>query len=194
MTIKKQSRAWNLAILTTEKKATALPIGETNDLETGDAVLVVSSAQDGSPAGKINRVGGKRTDGGTLRYSLDEQIAPGASGAPVFDTDGRLTGIATFLLRGSRFDSLVTPVSALKALLPSIRPVKARVAATTRRGSSEKDLKNDVTLAKYEKNTPLIKRNTNAPKQDQKKYWKYKISSHLQRSQGPDNSIAPTYA
>lgn len=151
VTIKKQSRAWNLAILTTEKKATALPIGETNDLETGDAVLVVSSAQDGSPAGKINRVGGKRTDGGTLRYSLDEQIAPGASGAPVFDTDGRLTGIATFLLRGSRFDSLVTPVSALKALLPSIRPVKARVAATTRRGSSEKDLKNDVTLAKYEK-------------------------------------------
>lgn len=149
--IKTQSRAWNLAVLATEKKAASLTLGETTELQTGDPLLVVASAQDGSPAGKTNRVGGKRTDEGTLRYSLDEQITPGASGAPVFNIEGRLTGIATFLLRGSRFDSLVTPVAALKGLLPSTKPVTARVAATSRVGNDDKDLRKDVALAKYEK-------------------------------------------
>lgn len=65
----------------------------------GDPVLVLSH-QAGQPysltAGVVSSVA--RTDNGTPRLQVDAPMNPGSSGAPVLDGQGRVIGLASYLL------------------------------------------------------------------------------------------------
>ncbi len=149
--IKTRSKPWNLAVLETEFQAPALSMTVSEEPKSGDPVLVLGTMLDGTISNSTNRIGRERNTGGTLRYSLNTRIAPVASGGPVFDASGKLAGIATFSLIGTRFESLVTPISALRRLLPQTNSVTGQTRATVKATQKTENIRNNIALAKYEK-------------------------------------------
>lgn len=149
--IKNRSKPWNLAVLETEAKAPSLSIPSAEQLKSGDPVLVLGTTLDGTVSSTTNRIGRERNTGGTLRYSLMTRVAPVASGGPVFDAGGQLTGIATFSLIGTRFESLVTPISALRRLVPQTTSVAGQTTTTDQTAKKRENIRENIGLAKYEK-------------------------------------------
>lgn len=149
--IKTRSKPWNLAVLETELQAPSLSLAMSDEPKSGDPVLVLGTTLDGTFSKTTNRIGRERNTGGTLRYSLDSRIAPVASGGPVFDANGKLAGIATFSLIGTRFESLVTPISALRRLVPQTKSSEGPIRATQNVAQKTENIRNNIGLAKYEK-------------------------------------------
>lgn len=149
--IRSRSKPWNLAVLETEEDLPSLQVEATADPAPGDPVLVVGSASDGTLSSTPNRIGRERNSGGALRYSLANRISPGSSGAPIFGAQAALIGVATFTLNGSRFESLLTPVSALNRLIPRTKTALAQAGGGVIVENDKKNIRNHVSLAKYEK-------------------------------------------
>lgn len=149
--IKNRSKPWNLAVLETEAQAPSLSAIASEQLKSGDPVLVLGTTLDGTISNTTNRIGRERNTGGTLRYSLTTTLAPVASGGPVFDASGKLAGIATFSLVGTRFESLVTPISALRRLVPQSTSIGGRKTTTAQTAERPENIRNNIALAKYEK-------------------------------------------
>ncbi len=149
--IKNRSKPWNLAVLETEFQAPPLPMAVSEEPKSGDPVLVLGTTLDGTLSNMTNRIGRERNSGGTLRYSLKTRIAPVASGGPVFNAGGKLAGIATFSLIGTRFESLVTPIGALRRLVPQTKSVAAQTRGAQKTIKKNKNIRNNIGLAKYDK-------------------------------------------
>lgn len=149
--IRKRSKPWNLAVLETEAEAPSLLVTASEQPKIGDPVLVLGTKMDGTISNSTNRIGRERNSAGTLRYSLTTRIAPVASGGPVFDAAGKLAGIATFSLVGTRFESLMTPISALRRLLPRTTSIAGRTNTSEPARKKPENIRNNIALAKYEK-------------------------------------------
>ena len=100
----------------------ALPLGSSRSLRTRDPVVLLTADARGRRASSGTVRGWKRVERGGLRViETDVRAGPGASGAPLLGTDGRVVGVLTFRVKWSRRSQLAVPVERVTALLSRAR-------------------------------------------------------------------------
>jgi serine protease Do len=121
--------ATDLAVLQLEG-ASGLPtveLGSSSDLRVGDWVVAIGSPMGLEHSASVGILSGRgRGNLGLYADSYldflqtDADIAPGSSGGPLFDLDGRVVGINTAVGAGSG-PGFAIPVDQAKAIVPQLR-------------------------------------------------------------------------
>lgn len=114
------------------QRLTALPLGESDDLQVGQWVVALGNAigeEVTASAGIISATGresaGSLAEGRLVGYrtylQTDARIHRGNSGGPVLDTAGRVVGVAVTTEDRLRELSFIIPISRVKSVLEALR-------------------------------------------------------------------------
>lgn len=123
------SRQHDLAILRVEaEKLPVLSLGDSERVRPGDPVVAI-----GHPLGFEDTVSNGLVS--ALRHVSDEldvlqisaPIAPGSSGGPLFDDQGRVIGVATAIIQGGQNLNLALPAKYVGDLLAHPEPIPMSV-------------------------------------------------------------------
>jgi hypothetical protein len=123
------SREHDLVILRVEaKKLPVLRLADSDAVRPGDAVVAI-----GHPLGFEDTVSNGLVS--ALRHvnenldvlQVSAPIAPGSSGGPLIDEQGRVVGVATAIIQGGQNLNLAVPAKYVNALLASAEPVPMSV-------------------------------------------------------------------
>lgn len=100
----------------------SVALGNSNDLQVGQPVLVVGSPlglQGSVSTGVISSVRDDPTGGGFKVLQTDASVNPGNSGGPMVNGQSEVIGIVTFKLRGTENLNFAIPVNYLRGLIES---------------------------------------------------------------------------
>ena len=114
----------DLAILkATQITAPALNLGNSDEVQTGETVYVVSNPKGYEGTFSKGIVSGIRRDGNNTWIQIDAPISPGSSGGAVLNSSGQVIGIATARHRDEDAQNLnfVVPSNYLKTLLRQVQ-------------------------------------------------------------------------
>jgi len=95
-------------------------LGDSDSLRPGDPVVVLGSPrgrEGGVSSGIVRRV--RTTDTGLKVIETDARADRGSSGGPVLTTDGRVVGVLSFKVKGTRRSKLAIPINYARQLLSS---------------------------------------------------------------------------
>jgi hypothetical protein len=137
------TRKYDLVTLQTSFDATpAVALADSNAVIVGQDVIVLGSPQGLEGTVSTGIVGGLRTLGSAKLLQITAPISPGSSGGPVFDSVGRVIGIATATSSRGQNLNFALPVNLLREIPPATIPFNAAkpVALELREGSRLKDL------------------------------------------------------
>lgn len=124
---------------TSLKNINPIPFGDSDTITVGEEIIAI-----GNPAGLEGTVsngivsGIRKLDGFKL-IQITAPISPGSSGGPVFNTTGKVIGIATAYLDIGQNLNFATPINYLRSLKPSSIKLSLLPKMTPRTGSIEKD-------------------------------------------------------
>jgi regulator of sirC expression with transglutaminase-like and TPR domain len=124
-------RARDLAVIKIDaKNLKALPLGDSDKLKEGQAVVALGNPQGLKHSVVAGVVSGRRDIDGASMLQLAIPIEPGNSGGPVVDMEGRVQGIVT--LKSQITDNLgfAVPVNSLKTLIAKPNPISMKAWAT----------------------------------------------------------------
>jgi regulator of sirC expression with transglutaminase-like and TPR domain len=122
--IRAWDRALDLAVVKVEgKDLVPLELGNSDDLEAGDAIVVM-----GNPLGLTHSVvsgvlSEQRDIDGRRMLQIAMPVEPGNSGGPVLDHQGRVVGIVTMKSRVTENLGFALPINLLRPLLEKPNPV-----------------------------------------------------------------------
>lgn len=123
------SRQHDLVILRVDaKKLPVLALGDSDGVRPGDAVVAIGHPlgfADTVSNGLVSAVRHINEDLDVLQISAP--IAPGSSGGPLFDEQGRVIGVATAIIQGGQNLNLALPAKYVRALLADPQPVSMQV-------------------------------------------------------------------
>lgn len=100
-------------------------LGNSNDLQVGEPVLVVGSPlglQGSVSTGVVSSVRDDPTGGGFKVLQTDASVNHGNSGGPMVNSQSEVIGIVTFKLSGSENLNFAIPVNYLRGLMESPEP------------------------------------------------------------------------
>jgi regulator of sirC expression with transglutaminase-like and TPR domain len=116
-------RNFDLAILrVAAKNLPALPLGDSDELKQGAAVVALGNPQGLDHSVVQGVVSAKRDIEGMEMIQVAIPIEPGNSGGPLIDLEGRVHGILTLKSAVTANLGFAVPVNALKALLDKPNP------------------------------------------------------------------------
>lgn len=117
-------RAGDLAILRIDARGlTPLPLGDSDKLKQGQAVVVVGNPQGLKHSVVSGVVSGRRDIEGRKMIQLAIPIEPGNSGGPVLDLQGRVQGVVTLKAALTANLGFAVAVNDLKPMLAKPNPV-----------------------------------------------------------------------
>src|SRR5206468_6507704 len=114
----------DLVVLAVEgKNFPFLTLGQTEVLEPGDHVAVIGSplGLEGSLSEGIVSAKREGADGARRWLQTTAPISPGSSGSPVLDSNGKVIGIATAVLRGGQSVNFAVPAQLAVTMLNSLK-------------------------------------------------------------------------
>ena len=120
----------------------AVSLADSDQVVVGQDVIVLGSPQGLEGTVSTGIVGGLRTLGAARLLQITAPISPGSSGGPVFDSTGRVIGIATATSSKGQNLNFALPVNLLRDLPPAAVTFAAAkpAALELREGSRLKDL------------------------------------------------------
>src|SRR5881296_3466125 len=114
------ARKYDLVTLQTSFDATpAVSLADSDSVSVGQDVVVLGSPQGLEGTVSTGIVGGLRTLGPVKFLQITAPISPGSSGGPVFNSVGRVIGIATATSAKGQNLNFALPVNLLRELPPS---------------------------------------------------------------------------
>lgn len=117
-------RTLDLALLRIDAKdLTPLPLGDSEQLKQGQAVVVMGNPRGLTHSVVSGVVSGRREIEGRPMIQLAVPIEQGNSGGPVLDLQGRVQGIVTMKSQVTANLGFAVPVNTLKSLLKKPNPV-----------------------------------------------------------------------
>ena len=124
---------------TSLKNTSPLPLGDSDTITVGEEIIAI-----GNPAGLEGTVSngivsGVRKVNGFKFIQITAPISPGSSGGPVFNSTGKVIGIATAFLDIGQNLNFAMPVNYLKSLKPSSIKLSSLPKMTPKPGTMEKD-------------------------------------------------------
>lgn len=123
-TVHATDRASDLAIIRVDAKGlTALPLGDSDTLEDGQAVVALGNPQGLKHSVVAGVVSGRREIDSRPMIQVAIPIEPGNSGGPMLDMQGNVHGILTIKSLVTENLGFAVPVNALKPLLAKPNPV-----------------------------------------------------------------------
>src|SRR5437867_3949780 len=137
------ARKYDLVTLQTSFDSTpAVSLADSDQVVVGQDVIVLGSPQGLEGTVSTGIVGGLRTLGAARLLQITAPISPGSSGGPVFDSTGRVIGIATATSSKGQNLNFALPVNLLRDLPPAAVTFAAAkpAALELREGSRLKDL------------------------------------------------------
>src|SRR6266571_5555300 len=137
------ARKHDLVTLQTSFDSTpAVSLADSDQVVVGQDVIVLGSPQGLEGTVSTGIVGGLRTLGAARLLQITAPISPGSSGGPVFDSTGRVIGIATATSSKGQNLNFALPVNLLRDLPPAAVTFAAAkpAALELREGSRLKDL------------------------------------------------------
>lgn len=99
-----------------------VPLGNSNNVQVGEPVLVVGSPlglQGSVTTGVVSSIRDDPTGGGFKVLQTDASVNPGNSGGPLVNRRSEVIGIVTFKIRGSENLNFAIPVNYLRGLIES---------------------------------------------------------------------------
>jgi S1-C subfamily serine protease len=120
----------------------AVSLADSSSVVVGQDVIVLGSPQGLEGTVSTGIVGGVRTQGTSKILQITAPISPGSSGGPVFDSGGRVIGIATATSARGQNLNFALPVNLLRDLPPAAISFRAATPAPLelREGARLKDL------------------------------------------------------
>src|SRR6266581_3283372 len=114
------ARKHDLVTLQTSFDSTpAVSLADSDKVVVGQDVIVLGSPQGLEGTVSTGIVGGLRTLGAARLLQITAPISPGSSGGPVFDSTGRVIGIATATSSQGQNLNFALPVNLLRDLPPA---------------------------------------------------------------------------
>jgi serine protease Do len=103
----------------------ALPLGDSDRLRVGDAVIAIGNPFGLGTTVTAGIVSAKDRHIGEGAYDdliqTDAPINPGSSGGPLFDENGAVVGISSAMLEGGRGIGFAIPINSARAVLEQLR-------------------------------------------------------------------------
>jgi serine protease Do len=122
--VRASDRNADLAVVRIDAKdLPALPLGDSDTLKQGQAVVAVGNPQGLQHSVVAGVVSGRRDIGGQSMIQLAIPIEAGNSGGPLLDMQGRVHGILTLKSLVTSNLGFATPVNSLKPLLDKPNPI-----------------------------------------------------------------------
>ena|SRR5256712_1999545 len=137
------ARKYDLVTLQTSFESTpAVSLADSDSVAVGQDVVVLGSPQGLEGTVSTGIVGGLRTLGTVKFLQITAPISPGSSGGPVFNSVGRVIGIATATSAKGQNLNFALPVNLLRDLPPATVTFNAATPAAfdLREGDRLKDL------------------------------------------------------
>ena len=137
------ARKYDLVTLQTSFESTpAVSLADSDSVAVGQDVVVLGSPQGLEGTVSTGIVGGLRTLGSVKFLQVTAPISPGSSGGPVFNSVGRVIGIATATSARGQNLNFALPVNLLRDLPPATVAFRAATPAAfdLREGDRLKDL------------------------------------------------------
>lgn len=121
----------DLVVLKVKGKAfPAISTGELNKMKVGERVYILSSSEEtGTEMHEGTFVGIKTTAGGRKVLKITAPVLHGSSGSPVFNGNGEVIGIVTFLIKRTQNILLAMPADLIKERVRSKKVVLSKNAA-----------------------------------------------------------------
>jgi hypothetical protein len=114
------ARKYDLVTLQTSFASTPLvSLADSESVAVGQDVVVLGSPHGLEGTVSTGIVGGLRTLGGVKFLQITAPISPGSSGGPVFDTHGRVIGVATATSARGQNLNFALPVNLLREIPPA---------------------------------------------------------------------------
>jgi hypothetical protein len=102
-----------------------VPLGNSNNVQVGEPVLVVGSPlglQGSVTTGVVSSIRDDPAGGGFKVLQTDASVNPGNSGGPLVNRQSEVIGIVTFKIRGTENLNFAIPVNYLRGLMESPAP------------------------------------------------------------------------
>lgn len=124
---------------TSLKNTNPAPLGDSDTISVGEDIIAI-----GNPAGLEGTVSngivsGVRKVGESKFIQITAPISPGSSGGPVFDSTGKVIGVATAYLDIGQNLNFAMPVNYLKSLKPSSMKLSLLPKMMPKAGAIEKN-------------------------------------------------------
>ena len=123
-TVHATDRARDLALIKIDaKKLATLPVGNSDELKDGQAIVAIGNPQGLNHCIVAGVVSGRRPIDGLSMIQLAIPLEPGNSGGPLIDMQGRVQGIITLKSLLTENLGFAVPVNALKPMLEKPNPI-----------------------------------------------------------------------
>ena len=117
-------KANDLALLKVAGRSfTPVRIGSSENLTVGSRVYVISSPRGLENSLSEGIISGVRAMGSQKVIQITAPISPGSSGAPVFNANGEVIGIATFVFKESQNLNFARPINAISGKITAEKAV-----------------------------------------------------------------------